>query len=264
MKNTDVENFSMLPPDEYARFLEKFKSAKTTDSCFTPPAVYREVLSWLVEQFPELKDAPVVRPFYPGGDYINETYPEGCVVVDNPPFSIFSQIVRYYTNRGIRFFLFAPSLTLFSSSSSSCFLPLCADIIYENGAHVNTSFVTNLRSDLRIWTPCDLYQRVTAASAALVPKRAKPIVRHSAYIITAAMFGKFVQRGIDLSVPCDECKRVTKEYGRDLFGGGYLLSRRLMVQRLEAEKRLEEAPPPEYADDVRRLSGETVPTLFDF
>ena len=90
------------------------------------------------------------------------------------------------------------------------------------------------------------------------------------------MFGKFVQRGIDLSVPCDECKRVTKEYERRLFGGGYLLSRRLMVQRLEtekrleiekrleAEKRLEEAPPPEYADDVRRLSGETVPTLFDF
>lgn len=262
MKNTDAENFTMLPPDEYARFLEKFKSAKTTDSCFTPPAVYREVLSWLVEQFPELKDAPVVRPFYPGGDYINETYPEGCVVVDNPPFSIFSQIVRHYNDRGIRFFLFAPSLTLFSSSSS-CFLPLCADIIYENGAKVSTSFVTNLRSDLRIWTPCDLYQRVTAASAASVPKKAKPIVRHSAYIITAAMFGKFVQRGIDLSVPCDECKRVTKEYGRDLFGGGFLLSRRLMEKRLEAEKRLEEAPPAEYADDVRRLSGEKIPTLFD-
>ena len=57
----------------------------------------------------------VVRPFYPGGDYESLVYPDNCVVIDNPPFSIVSQIVRFYLKRGIKFFLFAPYLTLFSA-----------------------------------------------------------------------------------------------------------------------------------------------------
>ena len=38
-----------------------------------------------------------VRPFYPGGDYENFVYGENCVVVDNPPFSIISKIIRFYS-----------------------------------------------------------------------------------------------------------------------------------------------------------------------
>lgn len=53
--------------NDYDGFVEKFKPKKTTD------------------------DVPIVRPFYPGGDYENYDYPEGCVVVDNPPFSIFAK-----------------------------------------------------------------------------------------------------------------------------------------------------------------------------
>lgn len=44
---------------------------------------------------------PIVRPFYPGGDYINFDYPADCVVIDNPPFSILAQIVAFYAKRGI-------------------------------------------------------------------------------------------------------------------------------------------------------------------
>ena len=35
-------------------------------------------------------------------------------MVDNPPFSILSRIQAFYLERGIRFFLFAPSLTCLS------------------------------------------------------------------------------------------------------------------------------------------------------
>lgn len=38
----------------------------------------------------------IVRPFWPGGDYEDFDYPTGCVVIDNPPFSILSKIVRFY------------------------------------------------------------------------------------------------------------------------------------------------------------------------
>ncbi|MFR0556541.1 hypothetical protein [Pseudoscardovia radai] len=53
-------------------------------------------------------DVPIVRPFWPGTDYERAQYPDGCVVVDNPPFSILAKIIRFYQAHGIRFFLFAP------------------------------------------------------------------------------------------------------------------------------------------------------------
>ncbi|OZG51970.1 ParB-like nuclease [Pseudoscardovia suis] len=53
-------------------------------------------------------DVPIVRPFWPGADYGRVEYPGGCVVVDNPPFSILSKIIRFYQAHGVRFFLFAP------------------------------------------------------------------------------------------------------------------------------------------------------------
>lgn len=46
----------------------------------------------------------VIRPFWPGGDYEKDEYPPGCVVVDNPPFSILKNICEFYLERGILFF----------------------------------------------------------------------------------------------------------------------------------------------------------------
>ena len=94
---------------EYQAFVDKFKPKKTTDDCYTPEPIYEAVRAWAVRRY-ALGDAPIVRPFFPGGDYENTDYPDGCVVIDNPPFSILSQICRTYMERGIRFFLFAPTL----------------------------------------------------------------------------------------------------------------------------------------------------------
>ena len=99
--------------EEYQEFLEKFKLKKTTDDCYTPPPVYDAVVRYVEETYSVSRDK-FVRPFYPGGDYVNESYPEGCVVVDNPPFSILAEILRFYDSKGIKFFLFAPTLTLLS------------------------------------------------------------------------------------------------------------------------------------------------------
>ncbi|MGN0853431.1 MAG: hypothetical protein ACI4Q3_08660 [Kiritimatiellia bacterium] len=83
----------------YAEFVEKFKPKLTTDDCNTPPLVYEAVLGWCREKYAIPADAPIVRPFYPGGDYERFDYPEGCYVIDNPPFSILAQIVRFYNAR---------------------------------------------------------------------------------------------------------------------------------------------------------------------
>ena len=75
--------------------------------------VYEAVKTWAIDKY-GLADRPIVRPFYPGGDYQKMTYPDGAVVIDNPPFSILAEIVDFYHAHHIDFFLFAPSLTAFA------------------------------------------------------------------------------------------------------------------------------------------------------
>ncbi|MFC2416236.1 MAG: hypothetical protein ACFNPT_11025, partial [Neisseria elongata] len=100
LNNKPTEEF-----EDYEGFVEKFKPKLTTDDCYTPPAVYTAVLEWVKDEIGITEGMEVIRPFYPGGDYENEDY-MGKVVIDNPPFSIISRIVRFYQERGIPFFLF--------------------------------------------------------------------------------------------------------------------------------------------------------------
>ena len=81
--------------DDYEAFVAKFERKRTSDDCYTPPEVYDIVRGWLSEQV-DLTGAQIVRPFWPDADYKQMEYPPECVVVDNPPFSIFAEIVRWY------------------------------------------------------------------------------------------------------------------------------------------------------------------------
>ena len=135
---------------EYEAFVEKFKPKKTTDDCYTPPEVYEVVLQYVREKC-NIEGLKVLRPFYPGGDYISVQYDENCVVIDNPPFSIISQIIRFYNAKGVKYFLFAPHLTIFGSNQDYTAIVTSVDIVYENGAKVKTAFVTNMMGDVKIY-----------------------------------------------------------------------------------------------------------------
>jgi len=145
---------------EYQAFVDKFKPKKTTDDCYTPPNIYDAVADWVEEEY-GVPRACMARPFYPGGDFEAFDYSPECVVVDNPPFSILARILKFYTDRGVRFFLFAPTMTLFTGGQTGkvCYLPCGISITYDNGAKVNTSFITSLDDSL-IRTVPELYQRV--------------------------------------------------------------------------------------------------------
>ena len=71
---------------DYEGFCEKFKPRKTTDDCYTPANVYEAVKAWAVKEY-SLQGREVVRPFWPGKEYDCFDYPDGCVVIDNPPLS---------------------------------------------------------------------------------------------------------------------------------------------------------------------------------
>lgn len=111
MKRTGGSNNPIVFND-YESFVAKFTDkAKTTDDCYTPQDVYEAVVEY-VKSIHDMTGKLILRPFFPGGDYENAEYPENGVVIDNPPFSIFTKICRWYSEKNIPFFLFGPGLTI--------------------------------------------------------------------------------------------------------------------------------------------------------
>ena len=222
----------------YEQFTDKFKPRKTTDDCFTPPAVYDAVLRFVQRTF-HTEGRPVVRPFCPGGNYKEYDYPERCVVVDNPPFSIYSQIVRHYLAYGIDFFLFAPHLTQIVARADVTYLVTAADVTYENGAVVKTSFTTNLPSPLRLWACPELKHMVED-----VQRVAKPVIGKNTYpveVVATSLLGKIIHRGVELKIRKEDCAFISnldglRAKGKSLFGNGFLLSERAAAERAAAER----------------------------
>lgn len=225
--------------NDYDGFVEKFKTKKTTDDCYTPLTVYQAVLDWLAANVEGFAARKVVRPFWPGGDYLNFDYPPGCVVVDNPPFSIYAQIVRFFISEGIDFFLFAPSLTQPVIGADITYIVTMIDITYENGALVRTSFTTNLFPGLTLWACPSLYDVIRKAQPRIDKSHQKIIYPDE--VLTASLLGKIVCRGVELKVPSSDCIMVRcldnmKKDGKALFGNGFLLSRRAAAERAAAER----------------------------
>ena len=225
--------------EEYEAFTDKFKRKLTTDDCYTPENIYAAIKDWAVDHY-GLGDAQILRPFFPGGDYEHEDYPEGCVVIDNPPFSILSKICRFYMEHGIRFFLFAPALTLFSVAAGACnYLPIGADITYENGAGINTAFVTNL-GEFKIETSPELYAQIKAINdknrheaAAELPGYIYP-----SNVITPATIVKTGMREPLRICPKDavflRALDAQKTMNRAIYGGGFLLSEKAAAEKAAA------------------------------
>lgn len=216
--------------EEYNEFLEKFEAKKTTDDCYTPDVVYEAVAEWVAGEY-GLDRSAFVRPFYPGGDFEAFKYEPGAVVVDNPPFSIMSEILRFYTARGIRFFLFASTLTLFSGRGLDvCYVPTGVAVTYENGANVNTSFVTNLERH-RIRTAPALHDAIKAANETNQRAMHKelPKYEYPPHVVTSAGVSRYSVHGVDFVVEPEDCHRISdldamKESGKAIYGGGFLLS----------------------------------------
>ena len=229
--------------EEYLAFIEKFKPKKTTDDCYTPQNIYDAVVDWCISEY-GIKRKDIVRPFYPGGDYKNVNYPKNCVVLDNPPFSILAEIMRFYKEKDINFFLFAPTLTLFSSSQDYTAISLGVTVTYENEANVNTSFVTNLNGNVRFRSVPKLYKVIKAENDKNLKKIKKQLPKYTypINVMTAAALAKLSRYGIEFEADVNETHRIDgldsqKELGKAIFGSGYLMPYYKAEERAEAEER---------------------------
>jgi len=231
---------------ESLEFAEKFKPKKTTDDCFTPPAIYDVVADWVAKEY-NLDRENFVRPFYPGGDYENYPYKDGDVVVDNPPFSLSAQIYDFYYAHGIKFFLFTPGITTINSAFKHmheiCIITAGVGITYDNGAIVNTSFATNLETEFIVRTAPDLYELVNCANIELQAALHKKLPKYvySDYVFTSAMGNKYSKYGIDFRVKAGNGSPVRhldaqKKHKKTIYGGGLLLSEKAAAEKAAAEK----------------------------
>ena len=228
---------------EYEAFVDKFKLKKTTDDCYTPENIYAVVADYVELRF--LRDRKLfVRPFFPGGDYKSFDYPPGCTVVDNPPFSILAEIVRFYLERDIAFFLFAPTLTLFTAGNDRRvrYYVCGATITFENGAKVNTSFISSFGGN-QLTTVPDLYKAIKDANEKNVRAQSKelPKIEYPLELITAARASYYAKHGVSYAIrPCDaafvRALDAQKSGKKGIFGGGFLLSRSATAEREAAER----------------------------
>lgn len=201
----------------YDEFVNKFKPKLTTDDCYTPPKIYSVVLDWVKKYYGV--NERIIRPFNPNDNYKKYDY-SNAVVVDNPPFSRLAEIIDYYLDNNIKFFLFAPSTTCFNYLAKNrkiCILPIDVSIKYENGAIVNTSFITNLENNA-VNINSELYKLINDFNE--VKSRRK--IKHSCDYICIGNCDKLAKRGIDFKIKSFK-EFVHKRDNYLIFGGGVLL-----------------------------------------
>lgn len=221
--------------ETYEEFVEKFKAKKTTDDCYTPEAVYDVIRDYVIEKY-DLQGRPVVRPFWPGGDYKNFDYPENCVVIDNPPFSILARILDFYVEKKIEFFLFAPQLTMMSSAGSRCNMVITGNqIVYENKAVVATSFATSL-GEFKIDVDSALYRRIQDVVEGENQKMKRLKYTYPDEVLTTTTIQKLAGRGIDLRIKEEDCFFIRvldsqRKLKKSLYGAGFLLSEKATAEK---------------------------------
>ena len=247
--------------EEYQEFLKKFEAKKTTDDCYTPDNIYDAVKAWVVDKY-KIGNAAIVRPFYPGGDYKSEKYLSGCVVIDNPPFSIISEICEWYVSKKIRFFLFAPTLTLLGIMRGTANYVACGcGVVYENGASVNTSFVTNM-GDNKIIAAADLREILDGENKKNLKKLHRELPKYSYpdEVLTATMLCYMAAHGVSLEIGGSDAYFIRaldaqKAAGKGLFGSGFLLSEKAAAEKAAAEKAAAEKAAAEKVNtDIWELS----------
>lgn len=167
-----------------------------------------------VAEYYHVDSANFVRPFYPGGDYENYDYPKNAIVVDNPPFSKWNEILDFYHNRQIPYFMFAP--TMCSRTA-----------MRRNGVCV-------IVVDCKIRTDPDLYRRLSGKNGKILTDYQYPD-----NVIYSGGLAHLSKHG-ELKIHPDECHYIPaldeqRQAGKSIYGGGLLVSDAAAERQREAK-----------------------------
>lgn len=197
-----------------------------------PPDIYEAVLNYVRSIYP-MEGKEVLRPFYPGGDYEHAEYPEDGVVIDNPPFSMFTKICKFYSERRIPFFLFGPGLTIFSCLKYCSVIVIAPQIEFSNEAKVKCNFATNLIGDTLVTISPELSKAI-AACPSQTQKVNLPKYRYPKELLSVSDMQTMAKGDLPFSIKRNEALLVgnldnhPKKGG--LFGSHLLISKAAAVK----------------------------------
>ena len=118
------------------------------------------------------------------------------------------------------------------------------EVVYENGAVIASSFVTNLESSGVRSAPL-LYEKITSAVKEIQSKKAKQLPRYvyPPEVLTFFPIGKLSQSGVDFKLERSEIMFISrldsqKADDKTIYGGGFLLSEQATRKRQAAERQI--------------------------
>lgn len=214
----EVEEYSRPQRKEvnsYEEFINKFKPINGSDECYTPPPVFECVYNYVRELFPQFNNMENLRPFKPNSNFLKEDY-ANKVVIDNPPFSILSYIVNFYQLNNVKFWLFAPTLTIMQYYKKCDIVITKSQITYANGAKIATSFLTNMFGDYRIVLDGNLTEKINKQSSS---KKKIVLKNRLPYVLSGARLQKWVMPNKILTIKQEDTLPVLSSKYK-IFGNG--------------------------------------------
>ena len=215
------------------------------DEFYTKPEIYEAVKNYAVNEY-SLQGREIVRPFWKGGDYKNFNYPIGGVVIDNQPFSKSAEIVDFYLEKGIDFFLFCQtqrSLSLLKTERDITLIICSEKMKYDNREEkISTSFITNLDKKYRVKTAIELSRKFREIQGGLAKASA---YKYPDNFVVGHMLERYAKNDIDFSVEKEDCyikSILTMADGKKVhaFGGGLVLQGKAADKKKAAEEEYEQ------------------------
>lgn len=224
MRKNNNDTPRLFEVEEYSRpqrketktsedFLAKFKPVNGSDECYTPLHIFECVYNYVRKLFPQFNNMENLRPFKPNGNYIREDY-VNKIVIDNPPFSILSKIVDFYNVNNVKFWLFAPTLSIMQYYTKCDIFITKANIKYANGAKIATSFITNMFGDNRIVLDGILTDKIMSQN-----KKKLFIKNKFPFILSGARLQKWVNDGKVITIKKEDTLPIISSKYK-IFGNG--------------------------------------------
>ena len=152
-----------------------------------------------------------------------------------------TKVVKLYEDRGIDYFLFAPHLTCLGIRQAHSHICVGVSVTYENGAIVNTSFVSSQGPLIR--SAPDLYCILDEANAANIKaKKAppKPVYTYPDNVMTSTTVALFSKYGIEYREDIGVFVRAMdaqRRAGKGIFGAGYIVPEEAARKAQEAARK---------------------------
>nr|DAT74433.1 MAG TPA: hypothetical protein [Caudoviricetes sp.] len=170
-----------------------------------------------------------------------------------------TKVVKFYEDHGIGYFLFAPHLTCLGIRPAHSRICVGVSVTYENGAIVNTSFVSSKGSLIR--SAPDLYRILDEANAANIKtKKAppRPVFTYPDNVLTSSAVALFSKYGIEYREDIGIFARAMdaqREAGKAIFGAGYIVPEEAARKAQEATRKAQKEKARRWELSTRELAA---------